>query len=56
MKLMKVEEHYKYNENYWKWFIEGCKKLEKENVKIPYEYFTRDSEIRMFFEANKCLI
>lgn len=48
LRLMKVEGHYKNNENYWKWFWAGCEKLEQQNVHVPYEYLTADRELKIY--------
>jgi len=45
IKLMKIEEHYKYNKKFWKFFIEGCKTT---NEKVPIELILKDSEISRY--------
>jgi GT2 family glycosyltransferase len=42
IRLMKAEGHYRYNKNFWKYFIEGC---EMNHTKIQVDYMLKDKEI-----------
>jgi GT2 family glycosyltransferase len=45
IKLMKIENHYKYNNNFWRFFLEGIKQIEGQ---IPVELLLNDSEINKY--------
>jgi glycosyltransferase involved in cell wall biosynthesis len=45
LKLMKTEGHYKYNDDFWQFFLEGCMKTDEQ---IPINVLLKDTEIRKF--------
>lgn len=51
IQLMKLETHYKNNDNFWNYFLEGVKEIEG---KIPVELLLNDSEISKYV-SNKLI-
>ena len=45
VKLMKIEGHYKYNNDFWQYFTKGCGSI---NEQIPINIMLKDTVIKKY--------